>query len=136
MTKSFDDLPFSDTSKKVEPVAEKTSKTAYSSDFESFWSKYPAKVAKALAAKSFKKALKSASVDEIMSGLANYCNSRKVAEGIICNPSTWLNQERWNDECEEAESSNSYALSDDQIAEIYANEEKICRDSLIKGLSK
>ena len=126
--KAFTDLPFSEASEKVETVAEKTSKSAYSSDFESFWSKYPAKVAKGAAAKAFKKALKSASVDEIMNGLANYCNSRKVAEGIICNPSTWLNQERWNDECEESESSNSYALSDDQIAEIYANEEKFAAD--------
>jgi hypothetical protein len=110
-------------------------KSAYSLNFENFWSAYPSKVAKGAAAKSFKKALKSASVDEIMSGLSNYCNSRKVAEGIICNPATWLNQERWNDVCEpvEMEIEPSQALTDEQLEYIYEMEERIAKEETEKA---
>lgn len=150
--KAFADLPFSDESdcenekalplqeepKAEEKIKEKEqapTKSAYSSDFESFWSKYPSKTGKGVAAKAFKKALKTASVDEIMNGLANYCNSRKVAEGIICNPSTWLNQERWNDVCEpvEMEVEPSQALTDEQLEYIYAMEERIAAEEAEKA---
>jgi hypothetical protein len=110
-------------------------KSAYSLIFENFWSAYPSKVAKGAAAKSFKKALKSASVNEIMSGLSNYCNSRKVAEGIICNPATWLNQERWNDVCEpvEMEIDPSQALTDEQLEYIYEMEDRIAKEEAEKA---
>ena len=109
-------------------------KSAYSSDFESFWSEYPSKVAKGAAAKSFKKALKKASMGEIMNGLRNYCNSKKVADGIICNPTTWLNQERWLDVCKEAEQvEDPYDLSEEQVAYICELEERIAREEAEKA---
>lgn len=82
---------------KIKEKEQTPSKSAYSSDFESFWFEYPAKVAKGAAWKSFKKALKKASFDKIMSGLKTYCQTKKVTTGVVCNPTTWLNQERWND---------------------------------------
>jgi hypothetical protein len=70
----------------------------YSDAFESFWAEYPAKVGKATAVKSFKKAIKSVSIQTLIEAVKDYCKSDKVKKGVICNPSTWLNQERWNDE--------------------------------------
>lgn len=133
--KASNDLPFSEKIENPDSIIEQSSKSAYSLNFENFWSAYPSKVAKGAAAKSFKKALKSASVDEIMSGLSNYCNSRKVAEGIICNPTTWLNQERWNDVCEpvEMEIEPSQALTDEQLEYIYEMEDRIAKEEAEKA---
>lgn len=105
-------------------------KSAYSFEFESFWSSYPAKVGKGVAFKSFKKAIKKASIDEIMNGLDDYVNSKKVADGFICNPATWLNQERWSDECEPATPmvDDTYFFSPEEEAYIYAMEERIAKE--------
>ena len=62
--------------------------------FDEFWTQYPKKVAKKTALKAYEKALKSASHQEIMTGLAKY----KPDPKYICNPATWLNQGRWEDE--------------------------------------
>lgn len=118
------DLPFSEESEKTDLIIEKSSKSTYSSDFESFWSEYPAKVAKGAAAKSFKKALKKATFDKIMSGLKTYCQTKKVITGVICNPTTWLNQERWNDTYPESEMNKHEPPKYDEAA-IYEMEEKI-----------
>lgn len=71
--------------------------TAYADDFEKFWQAYPKKVGKADAAKKFQKALKIVSADTIIEAVGRYCRSKTVADGFICNPATWLHQERWND---------------------------------------
>jgi hypothetical protein len=67
--------------------------------FDAFWRTYPRKVAKGEARKKFAKALKVASLEEIMEGLSRqlpYFASRE--NEFIPHPSTWLNQERWADE--------------------------------------
>jgi hypothetical protein len=69
------------------------------SSFDAFWSVYPRRVGKGAARKSFEKALKIASADEIMSGLRRqlpYYSTRE--HQFIPHPSTWLNQERWSDD--------------------------------------
>lgn len=66
--------------------------------FNKFWSTVPNKDGKAAARKSFDKALKNKSVDELIDAYkANiaYCDSSKR---YYRNPSTWLNQEGWDDE--------------------------------------
>ena len=108
-------------------------KSAYSSEFESFWLIYPSKVGKGAAFKSFKAALKKTSIEEIMNGLSNYKDSKKVADGYVCNPQTWLNQERWSDECELQQYDDPYNLSDEQIADIYEMEERIAREESLKN---
>lgn len=63
-------------------------------DFDAFWSQYPKKVGKGAAKTAYSRALKKVSHDDIMAGLARYNPDPQY----ICNPATWLNQERWSDE--------------------------------------
>ncbi len=62
--------------------------------FDEFWQKYPLKVGKGAARKSYLKATKKTSHEKIMDGLSRY----DPDPNFICHPSTWLNQERWDDE--------------------------------------
>jgi hypothetical protein len=67
--------------------------------FEQFWRAYPRRIGKGAARKAFEKALKLATVEEIMTGLSrqlSYYASRE--QQFIPHPTTWLNQERWADE--------------------------------------
>jgi hypothetical protein len=67
--------------------------------FEEFWDRYPRRIGKAAARKSYVKAMKAATHDEIMFGLSQQMPSLASREQqYIPHPSTWLNQERWNDE--------------------------------------
>lgn len=68
-------------------------------EFESWYSKYPRKVGRALACKAFKTASKKTDLDTLKAGLDRYC--AEVAgkdQGFIAHPATWLNGERWLDE--------------------------------------
>jgi hypothetical protein len=94
-------LPFSDPLPKI-PVIKKAD---YSQDFEKFWAICPNKKSKGAAVKSFAAAMKKVeSVDVLLNGMAQYA---KIAAGkepkYIKHPSTWLNQECWNDEHKEPE---------------------------------
>lgn len=64
--------------------------------FDEFWSAYPNKVGKRDAEKAFSKAIRRASVDEIMAGLLRY--AAKSDDRPWCNPATFLNQDRWGDQ--------------------------------------
>tara|TARA_R110002020_G_scaffold14486_8_gene51432 strand:- start:848 stop:1519 length:672 start_codon:yes stop_codon:yes gene_type:complete len=64
------------------------------SKFDDFWSQYPKKVGKGAARNSYKRAIKKTPHETIMAGLAKY----DPDPNYICNPTTWLNQERWTDE--------------------------------------
>jgi len=63
-------------------------------NFDDFWKQYPKRVGKGAALKSYKQALKKTPHETIMAGLAKY----NPDPDYICNPATWLNQERWLDE--------------------------------------
>lgn len=66
-------------------------------DFERWWAGYPEKVAKPTAKKAFPKALaKVSSVEDLIAGVERY-KATKPVDRPWCNPSTWLNQERWSD---------------------------------------
>lgn len=67
--------------------------------FEQFWRTYPRRIGKGAARKSFEKAMKLATFEEIMAGLQRqlaYYASRE--QQFIPHPTTWLNQERWADD--------------------------------------
>lgn len=81
-----------------ETITSKKSPNNYTENFERFWAVYPKKVGKADAAKSFKKAEKVAEAEKIIEAAKAYCETKQVKDGFICNPATWLNQERWLDE--------------------------------------
>lgn len=69
--------------------------------FDSWWRCYPRKVGKPAARRSFETALKKISIDELMQKTAEFVNDPNLPSGdqigFIPHPSTWLNQERWND---------------------------------------
>lgn len=62
--------------------------------FDAFWKQYPKKVGKGGARTAYQRAVKKAPHETIMAGLAKYSPD----PDYICNPTTWLNQERWTDE--------------------------------------
>lgn len=63
---------------------------------DNFWPKYPNKVGKPDAERAFAKARRRASLDAILAGLDAYVH--KTDDRPWCNPATWLNQDRWNDQ--------------------------------------
>lgn len=86
----------SDTKKKI------TKKKVYIEDFEKFWGAYPRKEGKGYAFECFKKARKESNVDvETMIEAVNlYKQTEQWQEQngkYIPQPSTWLNQKRWED---------------------------------------
>jgi len=80
----------------------KEKKISSSSDddgFADFWKLYPRKVGKGGAERAWKAALKKASKETILEGLATYQALRAGQdETYTAHPTTWLNQERWADE--------------------------------------
>jgi hypothetical protein len=69
-------------------------------EFAVFWENYPRKVSKPAALKAYKAAMKKTDPAVILDGLAwwkRYWSERGEPQ-FTPHPSTWLNQERWNDE--------------------------------------
>lgn len=79
-------------------VGRKSNASLYTEEFESFWAVYPSRVGKADAAKKFHKALKAVDLNTLIEAVKQYCKSKKVLDGFVCNPATWLHQERWKDQ--------------------------------------
>ena len=76
-------------------------KDIYTSKFLKFWESYPKKVGKDAAYKSFQKRNSDMpEVDQLLSIIRRQKTSRQWKEGYIPNPTTWLNQGRWDDELE------------------------------------
>lgn len=65
--------------------------------FDTWWDEYPHKIAKPKARKAFAAALKRASPEELLAGLRRYIET-KPPDRQWCNPATWLDGDRWNDE--------------------------------------
>ena len=68
-----------------------------SDQFENFWKAYPHKVGKKAAEKKYWIVRRDVSHETIMEGLAKYKESKEDWRAW-CNPTTWLNQGRWEDE--------------------------------------
>ena len=81
--------------------------------FDQFWDAYPRKVGKADARKTWKKAKITAEIfEKIMTSIAASKESdqwRREAGRYIPNPSTWINQGRWDDELPEPAPAKNYA---------------------------
>lgn len=92
--------------KNQEPVT----KNIYSTSFEEFWSAYPSKTGKGEANKSWKKISPDQQLTEaILSAVNNYKQSKRVKDGFVKNPATWLNQRCWEDEVELAVTQSAFA---------------------------
>ena len=89
--------------------------------FSKFWSAYPKKVAKPTAQAAFKKLNPDASLMEIiLEALEKQKRSSQWTKDngqYIPNPSTWLNQKRWEDEDERAGSNNSQPGTADHVSQ-------------------
>jgi hypothetical protein len=75
-------------------------------EFDTFWKTYPKKSGKKAALKAFQKARKSGmpSIDGVVAAIEQQrsCDQWKRDNGqYIPNPTTWLNQGRWDDELKE-----------------------------------
>lgn len=81
----------------AEPIKEPiiTSLVREPGEFDQFWQAFPNKVGKRAAEKSFIAARKRVSFPDLMAGLAAYTG--KADDRHWCNPTTWLNQDRWLD---------------------------------------
>lgn len=79
-----------------EKEEEREEREKFDRDFGLFWSEWPNKVGKPDAVKSFKAAIKKATIGEIMDGLREYIRCKPTDRPWL-NPATFLNQERWND---------------------------------------
>lgn len=66
--------------------------------FNNFWSEYPRKQGKGKAREAFKTAVKNAGVDAVIAGAVRYGSDPNLPDPqFIPLPTTWLNQERWDD---------------------------------------
>lgn len=65
-------------------------------DFLKFWEAYPDKVGQKAALKAWKNAKDKPELASILSSLDRYVRT-KPTDRAWCNPATWLNQGRWND---------------------------------------
>lgn len=93
------------------PPKEKTTPTSFSeaeassnetrARFAEFWTLFPNKVGKRDAEKAFAAALRRAPFEAIMAGLRRYV--AKTDDRPWCNPTTFLNQDRWEDQPAEAQ---------------------------------
>lgn len=70
----------------------------WQAEFNEFWATYPRKTAKPLARKAFDKAIKKTTLSVMLMALKWQKQSEQWLGGFIPHPSTWLNQERWDDE--------------------------------------
>lgn len=67
-------------------------------DFEKFWEIYPRHASKSTAMVSFQKALKKTTLEIIIESAFKYSNDPNREERFTAHASTWLNQERWDDD--------------------------------------
>ena len=65
-------------------------------EFEKFWEVFPNRVGKSAAKRAFDTARRKVDFETLMAGLERY--ARKTDDRPWCNPATWLNQGRWEDE--------------------------------------
>lgn len=76
----------------------------YPDNFDEFWNIVPRKISKSQTKKAYVKALRSKVIDHdtIMCKMKEYAKSAKGKEQqYVLHPSTWINQNRWEDEVDQ-----------------------------------
>lgn len=94
---------------------DKKDKNIYIGHFDAFWNTYPRKVGKAAAEKSFKKLnADDGLLKVILLAIDNQKQSKQWSDKqFIPHPATWINQRRWEDEIDNAESSGELKVTAD-----------------------
>lgn len=85
----------------VKPVSPETlieTKDNHLKEFEKFWEKYPRSENKSQAVKAFQKARRKVTLEVLLKKLDQYIAHNKKNDIKFAYASTWLNQERWEDE--------------------------------------
>jgi uncharacterized protein YdaU (DUF1376 family) len=104
-------------------------KDDHSKAFSTFWLMYPRKVGKLAAQKSFEKALKSVTPQEIFEGVIRYQRTCGDDPKFVAHPATWLAQGRWMDSQPQVEVKGSQIQSSNHL-EVHAPGQygvKICQ---------
>lgn len=96
VTKCTSDVMIDDIRNNDTRIPDSKHLSEYSDDFLEFWNLYPAKTGKGAAWKSWKK--QKPPIEKVKQALEWQINSQKWQEGFIPNPTTYLNQRRWEDE--------------------------------------
>ena len=107
----------------IEPPIEPSllTKSLDNYNFDEFWKLYPKKHGKKPAQAKYLKAAKKHSHAKIMDGLKSYVKSDNVKKGFVMNATTWLNQERWEDEHSAPASNQSTNLQLEVLKELGLN---------------
>lgn len=85
----------------LKPARTKTAvkPSGYTDDFQAFWSLYPRREAKKPAFDSWQRAMKKTTPEVVMAAVTRYAASRQGQDPkYTAQATTWLNQERWEDE--------------------------------------
>lgn len=105
----------------------RASSNPYSDLFEEFWSIYPAKVGKGAAWKAWQKAGPH-DFEVLADSIARWKATDRWKRGYIPNPSTWINQRRWEDEPESlsvAEGARGRRSASGRSETLYAPDEEV-----------
>lgn len=95
-----------DFSKKNNTNTTSRAKSAHPRDtplFSAFWQAYPRRIGKGAARVAFERATKFADANDLIQAaikFAEHCQETGKEPQFIPHPSTWLNQERWEDDLE------------------------------------
>lgn len=82
--------------------------------FERFWELYPRKIGKGAARTAFEKACKKENPETILRVTEYYANKADLPDlQFIPHPSTWLNQERWNDDLDASGTTSATKVATD-----------------------
>lgn len=115
-----------DTNRQEPSITQNNEPSDVSAMFDVFWQQYPKKVAKAEAQKSFAKLKPDRLVLQAMVDALDWQRDtdgwRKNAGQFVPNPTTWLNQRRWEDDKPEVMQVPRDFSLEDHIQQIYANQ--------------
>lgn len=94
--------------------------------FEAFWEIYPRKIGKGSARTAFEKASKKENPETILQVATFYANKSDLPDlQFIPHPTTWLNQERWNDDLNASGVSNATQVASDILTRGKALQQRI-----------
>ena len=82
----------------TQPEYEVENEVEIENQFQKFWNLYPRKDGLKDAREAFRDAIKTNSIEAILSGVARYIEFLKLVNQATAMPANWLKAERWNDE--------------------------------------
>lgn len=105
-------------------------------DFENFWRDYPKQRIgnSKKAAAAFREALKRATAEEILAGLARYAISDEVSKGFAKGAAAWLNDDRWKNDYTRGRQDGNRTNGDGGVRGQAKNKSDRAREAALRGL--